>query len=90
MSNVEFSAFEQAMRQTIATRSIAFLVSLGGVGAAYTCEGKGGEYALVGVSIGAGGSHGDLVVVYRDVESGRLFHRDALNFCERMKLVRSA
>ncbi len=53
----------------------------------YTCEGKGGLYEVVGVTTGAGLSKGESVVVYRDVASGRLYHRTPSDFDNRMRAV---
>lgn len=53
----------------------------------YTCVSKPGEYEFVGTSSGAGTLKGLPVIVYRDVTSGRLFHREPENFMARMKLV---
>lgn len=53
----------------------------------YTCVSKPGEYELVGTSSGAGTLKGLPVIVYRDVTSGRLFHREPENFMARMKKI---
>lgn len=54
----------------------------------YTCIGKGGEYRLIGCSIGAGQcKEGGGLVIYQDVESGQLFHRYAGDFTNRMQLI---
>lgn len=51
----------------------------------FTCKGKGGEYELIGESTGAGNSSGLTVLVYRDTETGCLFHRVAEDFNNRME-----
>lgn len=51
----------------------------------YTHETKGGEYELVGVSSGAGGRKGDVVMVYQSTVNGQLFHREPEDFSKRMK-----
>lgn len=56
-----------------------------GKGALYTCEGRGGEYELLGESIGAGTSNGQRVMVYYDTLSGQLYHRTTENFERRMQ-----
>ena len=53
----------------------------------YTCEGKGGEYARIGTSLGAGEGRGEIVEVYRDTSSGQLYHRESADFFVRMKPV---
>lgn len=53
----------------------------------YTCVSKPGEYELVGTSSGAGTMKGFPVMVYRDVQTGRLFHREPENFMARMKKI---
>ncbi|MCY1440196.1 hypothetical protein D9M71_564610 [compost metagenome] len=53
----------------------------------YTCDGKGGSYALIGESIGAGTCRGQTNVVYRDIKSGQMYHRTPSDFDERMKLL---
>lgn len=51
----------------------------------YTCIGKGGEYARIGTSLGAGECRGEIVEVYRDTLSGQLYHRESADFFVRMK-----
>lgn len=53
----------------------------------YTCVSKPGEYELVGTSSGAGTMKGFPVMVYRDINSSRLFHREPENFMARMKKI---
>jgi hypothetical protein len=54
----------------------------------YTCEGKGGEYELLGLAIGAGLTKGEDRQIYRDTTTGQLFLRGADDFKNRMvKLV---
>lgn len=53
----------------------------------YTCVGKGGEYELLGRSLGAGERRLDRVVVYRDNETGLLYHRTLDDFDARMALL---
>lgn len=55
--------------------------------ATYTCIGKGGRYEVVAVSIGAGKSRGETIVVYEDIESGDCFHRSMDDFRERMEIT---
>lgn len=53
-----------------------------------TCIGKGGRYEFLGESIPAGKSRNDpSLMVYRDVESGKVFTRYYDDFAERMQLV---
>lgn len=54
-------------------------------GPIYTCKGKGGRYEYLGSTTGAGKSRGQAVEVYRDTETGRLFHRDQDDFRDRME-----
>lgn len=51
----------------------------------YTCIGKGGEYELIGESTGAGHSRGETIMVYQDTSTGRIFHRMAEDFNNRME-----
>lgn len=51
----------------------------------YTCKGKGGEYELLGVAVGAGTNRGIEVVVYRDIRTGQLYHRSDADFHARME-----
>lgn len=54
----------------------------------YTCEGKGGEYELIGLATGAGLTKGEDRQIYRDTTTGQLFLRGAEDFANRMvKLV---
>lgn len=55
----------------------------------YTCVSKPGDYELVGTSSGAGTLKGLPVIVYRDVTTGRLFHREPENFMARMKKIQA-
>lgn len=54
-------------------------------GGLYTCIGKGGAYEHIGVTIGAGTSRGQEVVVYCDTDTGQLFHRTPEDFEARMQ-----
>lgn len=51
------------------------------------CDGKGGQYELVGLAKGAGPLKGQEVVVYRDVATGALYFRGTQDFQERMTLA---
>lgn len=51
----------------------------------YTSVSKGGEFELVGTSSGAGQRKGDVVIVYRNVETGQILHREPEDFAMRMK-----
>lgn len=51
------------------------------------CDGKGGQYELVGLAKGAGPLRGQEVGVYRDVTSGALYFRGTKDFQERMTLA---
>lgn len=51
----------------------------------YTSVSKGGEFEIVGTSSGAGQRKGDVVIVYRNVETGQLLHREPEDFAMRMK-----
>jgi hypothetical protein len=54
----------------------------------YTCQGKGGEYELVGLSRGAGTLRDTIsLTVYRDTKTGELYHRELLDFDERMATI---
>lgn len=55
----------------------------------YTCVSKPGEYEIIGTSSGAGTMKGVPLIVYRDVKTGRLFHREPENFMARMKKIQS-
>lgn len=59
-------------------------------GKIYSCIGKGGRYELLGSSIGAGKRAGELLVIYRDTESGQLYHREMVDFAIRMELLEEA
>lgn len=52
----------------------------------YNCNGKGGLYVLVGVSTGAGQSRGEQRAIYRDADTGELYHRTPDDFNARMTL----
>lgn len=52
----------------------------------YECIGKGGDYELIGESTGAGMSKGQTLMVYRDVPSGRIFHREWMDWNSRMQV----
>lgn len=56
----------------------------------YTCIGKGGTYAHVGVAAGAGYTRGGLVHVYRDQATGNLFYRTPADFDARMERIAAA
>lgn len=56
-------------------------------GQIYTCIGKGGRYELLGSSIGAGKRAGELLVIYRNTESGQLYHREMADFAIRMQQI---
>ncbi len=51
----------------------------------FTHKTKGGEYYLIGSAIGAGSSalH-ETVLVYQDVETGKLYYRNQKDFSNRM------
>lgn len=51
----------------------------------YTSVSKGGEFEIVGTSSGAGQRKGDVVIVYRNVETGQVLHREPEDFAMRMK-----
>lgn len=51
----------------------------------YECEGKGGSYELVEVT-SAGALKGQQFVLYRCLETGRLFLRTEEDFKARMKV----
>lgn len=50
----------------------------------YTSVSKGGEYEIVGASSGAGQRKGDVVMVYRNIATGQLHHREPEDFAMRM------
>lgn len=84
------------VRAELARQQAANLSLLGMIGkknaapttaALYTCIGKGGAYELLGESTGAGLSRGDTLQVYREVVSGRLFHRTPLDWAYRMEII---
>lgn len=54
----------------------------------YTCIGKGGRYRLLGEATGAGlcRTFTDLLV-YQDVETGKLYFREPDDFADRMEAV---
>lgn len=53
----------------------------------YTHVEKAGEYEIVGTSSGKGQRKGDVVIVYRDANSGTMFHREPEDFAMRMKPI---
>lgn len=53
----------------------------------YTCVSKGGVYEVVGTAAGAGPLKGIPLIIYRDVASGKLYHREPENFAVRMKAI---
>lgn len=53
----------------------------------YTSVSKGGEFEVVGTSSGAGQRKGDVVIVYRNVETGQVLHREPEDFAMRMKPI---
>lgn len=53
----------------------------------YTSVSKGGEFEIVGTSSGAGQRKGDVVIVYRNVETGQVLHREPEDFAMRMKVI---
>lgn len=53
----------------------------------YTSVSKGGEFEIVGTSSGAGQRKGDVVIVYRNVETGQVLHREPEDFAMRMKPI---
>lgn len=55
----------------------------------YTCVSKGGTYEIVGTSSGAGPLKGLHLIVYRDVVTGKLYHREPENFAVRMKAIQA-
>jgi hypothetical protein len=57
-------------------------------GERYTCIGKGGEYEVLGIPTGAGTlKQMGTTIVYRDVNTGQLFLRTALDFNTRMQRI---
>ncbi len=50
----------------------------------FTCIGKGGRYELLGESSGAGGCRREGRVIYRCLDTGRLYHRKDDDFAARM------
>lgn len=53
----------------------------------YTSVSKGGEFEIVGTSSGAGQRKGDVVIVFRNVETGQILHREPEDFAMRMKPI---
>lgn len=53
----------------------------------YTSVSKGGEFEVVGTSSGAGQRKGDVVIVYRNVDTGQMLHREPEDFNMRMKPI---
>ncbi len=53
----------------------------------YTSVSKGGKFEVLGTSSGAGQRKGDVVIVYRDLDSGKILHREPEDFAMRMKPV---
>lgn len=53
----------------------------------YLCIGKDGTYEFLGHSTGAGTDRGHDVESYRDIHTGRLFHRLPDDFATRMECV---
>lgn len=53
----------------------------------YTSVSKGGEFEIVGTSSGAGQRKGDVVIVYRNVDTGHIQHREPEDFAMRMKPI---
>lgn len=53
----------------------------------YTSVSKGGEFEVVGTSSGAGQRKGDVVIVYRNVDTGQILHREPEDFAMRMKPI---
>jgi hypothetical protein len=51
----------------------------------YTCIGKGGVYEYLGLSAGAGIARGEQRQVYRCTTTGLVFHRECMDFKERME-----
>ena len=51
----------------------------------YTCIGKGGVYEHIGLSVGAGMARGEQRQVYRCTATGLIFHRECIDFKERME-----
>ena len=51
----------------------------------YTCTGKGGVYEHIGLSAGAGMARGEQRQVYRCTTTGLVFHRECMDFKERME-----
>lgn len=51
----------------------------------YTSVSKGGEFEVIGTSSGAGQRKGDVVIVYRNVDTGQIQHREPEDFAMRMK-----
>lgn len=81
------------LRQALARKLFGAALRLAGSTAAvghpgqfYTCRGKGGLYSIVGISIGAGSSKGQRMVVYHDIAlpADKLYHRTVSDFEKRM------
>jgi hypothetical protein len=53
----------------------------------FICQGKDGTYELLGHSTGAGTDRGHDVESYRDIHTGRLFHRLPDDFKNRMECI---
>lgn len=53
----------------------------------YTCVSKPGEFEFVGTSHGAGSLKGIPLIVYRDLQTGHLLHREPEDFMARMKKI---
>lgn len=51
----------------------------------YTSVSKGGVYELIGAATGAGSNKGMPLVIYKDVNSGTIYHRQPEDFAKRMK-----
>jgi len=50
----------------------------------YSHKDKGGSYRVLFVSIGAGISRGQSLVIYQDIESGAIYHRSQDDFAVSM------
>lgn len=53
----------------------------------YTSVSSGGKYELLGRSKGAGELRGEVLVVYRCVNTGQIYHRTCEDFEERMEEI---
>lgn len=63
----------------------AYSRPVGGVADLFTCKGKGGEYAHIGIASGAGPLKGKAYYIYKDTSSGAMFARLPEDFWSRME-----